>query len=134
MDTILDIERVFSIKQTEDAIEYYDGYIIKTSENIYQLLISNYTHYIEDWGCCTTAPDIKQFINKKISKVIIPDTIISQQSKISIQFIIFEFVKDKNSQIDEKELQIAVYNTHNDYYGHHIIFQKNNEIVINKFI
>jgi hypothetical protein len=110
----------------------YEGYEIKTSEHTYLMLISNETCCCESWGYFTSDDSIDEYVGKTLIDVALTDkalnTLEVEESGYyddcgGIQFVNFKFA-------DGSVLQFAVYNAHNGYYGHPIIFAKDEEIFL----
>lgn len=109
----------------------YDGYEIETSLHKYSLLISNGQSCCESWGYFSSDNDFHPFIGKTLVKTELTDQALNTKAlKESgyydgaggIQFITFTFS-------DGGVLQFAVYNAHNGYYGHPILFAKDSELI-----
>lgn len=104
----------------------YDGYKIVTEENEFYLLISNGQSCCENWGYINSADDLNEFINTNLIDVKFTDVALNTKKieevlkygfdEGGIQFVDFE--------TDKGVLQFAVYNSHNGFYGHDIIFLK----------
>lgn len=113
----------------------YDGYSIKTDKHEYLILIDNGQCCCENWGYFSNEDDTEQFIGKELIETRVSDTSLNSaklEEKLpygvdsgSIQFVDFCFS-------DGSVCQFAVYNEHNGYYGHPIIFAKDNEIILNE--
>lgn len=111
----------------------YDGYLIKTDEHKYLILIDNGQSCCESWGYFSSENDFEDFINKELKEVRLTDTALNQQKlneiepygfdEGGIQFVDFVMA-------DGDVLQFAVYNSHNGYYGHSILVAKDNEILL----
>ena len=91
----------------------YDGYKVKT----------------ESWGYFYLNDDEQEFIGSELRAVNLTDKALNKKKVDEsgyyedcggIQFVDFE--------TDKGTLQFAVYNAHNGYYGHPIIFAKDKEI------
>lgn len=101
----------------------YDGYEVKTDKHSYKVLIDNGQCCCESWGYfASNDPDFEQYIGKELEDVRLTDTALNTESveksgyyedEGGIQFADFCFA-------DGSKLQLAVYNSHNGYYGHPI--------------
>lgn len=107
----------------------YDGYRLKTDKHEFNILIDNGQSCCENWGYFSSEDDFESFIGKELLEVKVTDTALNQKKaeetyvdEDQIQFIDFKFT-------DGSVLQFAVYNEHNGYYGHTIIFAKDEEII-----
>lgn len=107
----------------------YDGYRIKTDKHEFNILIDNGQCCCESWGYFYLNDDEQEFVGSELLEVKLTDTALNKQKVEEsgyyedcggIQFV--DFVTDKGV------LQFAVYNAHNGYYGHPIIFAKDEEI------
>ncbi|MBC5688122.1 hypothetical protein H8S37_04135 [Mediterraneibacter sp. NSJ-55] len=109
--------------------EEYDGYRITTDKHEFNILISNGQNCCEHWGYFYSNDNEQDFVGADLLEVNLTDKELNKEvvNKSGyyddcggIQFV--DFVTTKGI------LQIAVYNAHNGYYGHPIIFAKDKEI------
>ncbi len=107
----------------------YDGYRIKTDKHEFNILIDNGQCCCESWGYFYLNDDEQEFVGSELLEVNLTDKALDKQKVEEsdyyddcggIQFV--DFVTDKGI------LQFSVYNAHNGYYGHPIIFAKDEEI------
>lgn len=107
----------------------YDGYRIKTDKHEFNILIDNGQCCCENWGYFYLNDDEQEFVGSELLEVNLTDKALNKQKVEEsdyyddcggIQFV--DFATDKGI------LQFAVYNAHNGYYGHPIIFVKDEEI------
>lgn len=111
----------------------YDGYLIKTDEHEYHILIDNGQSCCESWGYFSSEDEFDDFIYKELKEVRLTDTALNQKLfndnfpyglyEGGIQFVDFVMV-------DGDVLQFAVYNEHNGYYGHSILIAKDAEVLL----
>ena len=110
----------------------YDGYEISTDENQYYVLINNGQSCCENWGYLSSDDNLDYFVGAELIEVKLTDVVLNQKvveesnyygDGDGIQFV--DFVTDKGV------LQLAVYNSHNGYYGHSILIAKNENILLN---
>lgn len=102
-----------------------DGYEVITDQHKYLLLIDNDQCCCEYWGYfVTNETDIGRYVGKELAEVRLTNTALDTVKlenkglgKEEIQFVDFCFA-------DGDVLQLAVYNSHNGYYGHGIYFIK----------
>ena len=107
----------------------YEGYEVKTSDHIFQVLIDNESSCCEDFGYAITEDNPEVFVGANLLKVELTDT---ENSKFEatgdvptdfdcggVQFV--DFVTDIGV------FQVAVFNDHNGYYGHDIKFVVDSE-------
>lgn len=109
----------------------YDGYKVETDKNEFYILIENDQCCCEDWGYITTNDDINDFIGKTIKSVVFTDTQLGNKEIKELEYVEkneIQFVNFKTT--DGDTLQLAVYNSHNGYYGHNIIIAKNEDILL----
>ena len=113
------------------CIERYDGYKITTETHDFYILINNDQNCCERWGYFYLNDDEQMFIGATLREINLTDTALNKKKAEEsgyydcddcggIQFI--DFITNKGV------LQFAVYNAHNGYYGHPIIFAKDEEI------
>ena len=114
------------------AYSEYDGYEISTDENQYYVLINNGQSCCENWGYLSSDDNLDYFVGAELIEVKLTDVVLNQKvveesnyygDGDGIQFV--DFVTDKGV------LQLAVYNSHNGYYGHSILIAKNENILLN---
>lgn len=107
----------------------YDGYKITTENHEFYILIDNGQSCCESWGYFYLNDDEQMFVGATLREVNLTDTALNKKKVEEsdyyddaggIQFV--DFVTSKGT------LQFAVYNAHNGYYGHAIIFAKDEEI------
>lgn len=110
-----------------------DGYKIETDKHIYHVLIDNGQSCCEDWGYLSSEDNFNNFIGSELREVNLTDTALNTKTLEKeipygldgggIQFV--DFVTDKGV------FQLAVYNSHNGYYGHGIVIGKDGEVLLN---
>jgi len=127
---ILKIDKVRNV----EVAEYFalDGYRVKTTQNIWYVLIDNEQRCCESWGYICSEDDPSYFIGAELMKVRLTDTAL--KSKMiengggydcdagDIQFV--DFITNLGT------FQLAVYNSHNGYYGHEILIMKDTEVIL----
>lgn len=125
---ILNIEEVENVKLDICKWAEFDGYKIITDKHEFNILIENGQCCCESWGYFYLNDNIVDFIGSELLEVNLTDTALNKQKveksgyyedEGGIQFV--DFVTNKGV------LQFAVYNAHNGYYGHSIIFTKDKE-------
>ena len=110
----------------------YDGYKITTDKHELCILIDNRQNCFEQWGYFSSEDDFERFIGKEIKEVNLTDVALNKEKAENtapfgygaggIQFVDLVIT-------DGTILQFAVYNDHNGYYGHGIIFLKDEDIL-----
>jgi hypothetical protein len=107
----------------------YNGYKITTEMHEFYILINNFQYCCESWGYFYLNDDEQKFVGTELREINLTDMALNKrkveesgyyEDSGGIQFI--DFVTNKGI------LQFAVYNAHNGYYGHDIIFAKDEEI------
>lgn len=124
------IEEVYDLKSGNDYYAY-DGYKVKTNKNEFYILIENEQSCCESWGYLSTNDNVNDFIGKTIKKVVLTDTNLSNKEieelryldEGGVQFVSFYMT-------DGDVLQLAVYNSHNGYYGHDILIAQNEDVLL----
>jgi hypothetical protein len=109
----------------------YDGFFVKTEIDEYAILISNGQDCCENWGYLDTNDNSKAFIGANLLNVSLVDSEYATKLMEQINFYTEEenqicFV---NFETDRGTFQLAVYNSHNGYYGHSILVAKNSDII-----
>ena len=108
----------------------YDGYEVETNLHSYKILIDNGQCCCEDWGYFASNDEsFDRFIGKQLAGVYLTDTALNTKQvdelyldQGEVQFVDFVFA-------DGDKLQLAVYNSHNGYYGHPIFVLKDDAIL-----
>ena len=109
----------------------YDGYLVETETDKFYILISNGQNCCEDWGYLDTNDNSKKFIGSELLNVSIVDQEYNKKFLMEADFS----VEEENQicfvtfETDKGDFQLAVYNSHNGYYGHDIIIVKNTDII-----
>lgn len=113
-----------------------DGYKVETDKHTFYVLIDNAQSCCEHWGYMSSEDDFANYIGSELLEINVTDTALNQKvlTKMSderidpneIQFVDFKTTKGV--------FQLAVYNSHNGYYGHSIVVAKDNEILLNNVL
>ncbi len=111
-----------------------DGYKVQTDAHTFHVLIDNGQSCCESWGYLSSEDDLSYFIGAELREVKLTDTALKQQKveasgyydgdEGGIQFV--DFLTDRGT------FQLAVYNSHNGYYGHGIVVAKDENILLNE--
>lgn len=115
-------EKILSIEEcrhTPDEGYNYSGFIVITTSQKIELLISSDTECCENWGYfwCNDTPE--DFVGAKLLNVTCTDDALNTHK-------VLEYVDNINMayfvnlETDRGTLQFVVYNEHNGYYGHDI--------------
>jgi hypothetical protein len=107
-----------------------EGYEITTLDHTYLLLIDDKSSCCESFGYFSSDDDLKQFIGKELLSVEATDVALSTRVIVEadgldageIQFVTFK--------TNDGDFQLAVYNSHNGYYGHTILFIEDGVVLI----
>ena len=124
MNKILEIKEYWN--------EEYDGYEIKTENDTYYFLIENGQSCCENWGYISSDEDLSKYIGKELLSI----DVVNRGCKKIVDILDDDCVYEDDCVFinlnfsDMSELQLAVYNSHNGYYGHEVVFIKNNEIIL----
>jgi hypothetical protein len=136
---IKSIAEVFSIDDStfEKTDKYWDrkmdGYKVETDKHTFHILIDNGQNCCEWWGYFSSEDDFNYYIGAELREVNLTDTALNKtvveksdyyDDKGGIQFV--DFVTDKGT------FQLAVYNSHNGYYGHGIVVAKDDERLLDE--
>lgn len=116
------------------------GYKITTDKHTFELLINNDQQCCEHAGFCSCNEDLDYFIGSELIKVEQTDTALNKQLLLDSEHIDLdvEYCETNIQFVDFTTnlgvFQIAVYNTHNGYYGHEIMFKKDNDCILNVWL
>ena len=124
------IKEIENIKLDRDNREH-DGYLVETSKHNYKILIENDFQCCEEWGYFSTEDDYKEFIGSELIEVRLTDTtlntkILEENIKHGLEDGDIQFVDFVTTG---GVFQLAVYNSHNGYYGHDIIIIKDKIVI-----
>ena len=119
-EVILKIEEVYDIsKKTQYGWdETFEGYKVTTDSQEILVLVSNSQSCCESWGYVQSEDNLDQFIGSGLLNITTTDSalntkMIDAASNLDCGDIMFvTFHTNKGS------FQLAVYNSHNGYYGH----------------
>lgn len=107
-----------------------EGFKVVTDLHEFLVLIDDQSSCCESWGHIHSADELSDFIGAELAEVRLTDTalnsLIVERSGVGkygwdgggIQFV--DFITNQG------KLQLAVYNSHNGYYGHGIVFAVDN--------
>ena len=113
------MEKILSIESVSD--NRGDGFVIVTSQQELSFFIDNGPGCCEQWGHISSEDDFSEFIGATLLKV--------EQVDRALNVSIMKDVPTYDTGIifinfatSEGLLQLAVYNSHNGYYGHSVKF------------
>ena len=128
------MEKITNIKYIEnykDGNHYssFDGYEIETNLNTRRLLITNSQDCCESFGEICSEDDFNDFLDAEILSVEFSDCAEWDEIELtkkefgdtSVDVLDCGFIDFKTSK---GTLQFAVYNHHNGYYGHNIVYEE----------
>lgn len=126
---IRSIEEIFNI---EHGWLEMDGYKVETSEHKFYVLIDNGQSCCENWGYLTSEDDLEYFIGSELIEVKVTDTTLNQKvlTKMNDAYLEEEDIQFVDFKTDKGVFQLAVYNSHNGFYGHNILIKKDDEILL----
>jgi hypothetical protein len=116
MSTIERPEVILSIGEFSN--EANDGFRVVTSKQTIEIGISNDQQCCESWGYFSTPDDTEYFEAATLLGI---NTVESDES----DGYGGKFTQFVNIETDRGQLQLAVYNAHNGYYGHSIYITSN---------
>lgn len=110
-----------------------DGYKVKTENHTFVVLIDNGQSCCENWGYMTSEDDFTYYIGAELLEVNVSDTALNQKilTEINNNWIDSNQIQFVDFKTNKGVFQLAVYNSHNGYYGHGILVAKDNEILLN---
>ena len=117
-ETIKTISTVYGYRDAD--WQTWDGYLVETSERKIRLLVDSTQDCCEAWGMVTAAEDEPgYFIGAKLVRIDWTGTDLTKHEDVAdldldeggVMFV--DFVTNRGT------LQLAVYNSHNGYYGHY---------------
>lgn len=137
MNKIIEITECFGVsKKTNEHLSELDswvsldGYKIKTEQDEIYLLIDNGQCCCETWGYFSTDDDLQKFIGAELIGIQLTDTSLKTETIEEIKYLDEGDVQFVTFKTDNGVFQLAVYNSHNGYYGHRIYLFKNNDCLL----
>lgn len=115
-------EKIIAIREFEN--EGSEGYIIKTTEQEITFSIDNCQQCCESFGYMTSDDDLQDFIGRELRGIAVVD-------EDYARFDLEDFWLDAGGvvfievQTDIGSFQVALYNSHNGYYGHTVSISSN---------
>lgn len=131
-EIIVSIEELYDVNnhgvKIPNSNKYYDiefdGYAVKTNKQTFVLLINNSQNCCENWGCFSCNDDFEDFIGAELLDVNLVDTALNvEKVKQVSDYICDDEIQFVNFETSKGTLQLAVYNSHNGYYGHSILLR-----------
>jgi hypothetical protein len=129
MSKILEIKEVDNIILNDKGWDSnYEGYIVKTEDKEYKVLISNSQSCCESFGYLQSEDDLDEFIGAELLSVQTTDVgLVKEEVEYGYDSGDIMFVDFNTSK---GTFQLAVYNAHNGYYGHGIIITTDDREII----
>ncbi len=129
MEIIESIEELNGHKFDEDHYSSYDGFKVKTNKQEIYMVINNGQSCCEDWGSIIVNDDDKYFLGAELTSIEKVDDSLNP-NKISSNSGDEYWSNEKNIMFinintNKGTLQLAVYNQHNGYYSHDVLFVSN---------
>lgn len=109
--------------------EIMDGYKVVTSDHEYLLLINNERSCCESFGYFSSDDNLQEFIGANLLSVEATDTALSTKLIDELEYLDEGGVQFVTFKTDKGDFQLAVYNAHNGYYGHNILFVEDNKVI-----
>lgn len=118
-EVILNIEENGFVVRYPDGLykwnDSYDGYVVTTNKRQIKVGVQSGQCCCENYGYVCSEDDYKQFLNSTLLAVNVVDQAMNKKTDIDyycggIVFVDFETTNGL--------FQLAVYNSHNGYYGH----------------
>lgn len=119
MEKIISIsdERNFKIPDG-DKWQDYEGFIIETDKQKIYVGISNHSGCCESWGHVHSEDSLEQFVGAGLKSIAVIDTDRNAKALERIGDVYDGGMMFVNFETSEGLFQLAVYNSHNGYYGH----------------
>lgn len=120
MEKILKIEELshFSYKDPDSWNSTYDGVKITTDKQEILVLVSDGQSCCESAGYVISEDDYSSFVGSDLSDVKVVDTGLNTKMVEAGQSLDEGDIMFVNLETSKGTLQLAVYNSHNGYYGH----------------
>lgn len=120
------MEKILSIEQTvfkvnENDWNEFEGFLITTSEQIIKIGIENRQSCCETFGYLIINDEISDFINQELLSISVVDIALNTKVIDAVSDLEEGDAMFVNLETSNGLLQIAVYNSHNGYYGHESI-------------
>lgn len=122
-----------------DILKTKSGYVIITSQNIYELRIDNAEQCCENWGYMITEEDcMEKFIGSQLLLIKVTDNFYNTELLQDVNKLT---LCDGNGGIifitfctTVGDFQITLYNEHDGYYGHTVEILVNNITAFNDIL
>jgi hypothetical protein len=113
-----------------------DGYKVETEKHVFYVLIDNGQSCCENWGYMSSEDDLNYFIGSELIEINVTDTALNKKvlTQMDEELINSNEIQFVDFKTNNGTFQLAVYNSHNGYYGHGILVAKDNEILLNEVL
>ena len=123
--------KILSIKEYEELKDFnlneYEGYVINLSDNSSIIFcIENYSRCCEDFGYFSSECNFDDFIGAELIEFKVVEhndkgypshlVDVARSKRMTIEDCVFLVLKTSKGELD-----FAVYNCHNGYYGHDVV-------------
>lgn len=119
-EKITAIREVHDIKPSNNKYQSYDGFEIETEDQTIQVLIDNEQSCCENWGYLSSDDDLEDFVGATLVDIRLTDTGLNERMVEAGQYLDEGDIIFVTFRTDRGVFQLAVYNGHNGYYGHHV--------------
>jgi hypothetical protein len=131
-DRIMKIEKIEEIKNYKIDGQLFDGFKISSQTEEILAIISNDQDCCEKFGYFATNDNINEFVGADIFGIDITSECLDktrlEKEKLTKDWLDAGKVVFVDIQTNKGTLQLAVYNSHNGYYGHDIKIRSRNLI------
>lgn len=113
-----------------------DGYKVETEKHVFYVLIDNGQSCCENWGYMSSEDDLNYFIGSELIEINVTDTALNKKvlTQMDEELINSNEIQFVDFKTNNGIFQLAVYNSHDGYYGHGILVAKDNEILLNEVL
>lgn len=126
-EIIKSIEEVENVKGVISG-DKNEGYKITTNKQEIYLLIDSFGQCCEDFGHFVSEDSFDEFIESELLDIKLVDTALNVEAVKEVLPSGLDCGGDimfVNLETNKGTLQLAVYNSHNGYYGHDVILKSN---------
>lgn len=124
-EIITNIEEISDYKFDGSFYSLYDGYKVTTDKRMLFVLVSNGQCWCENWGQVASDDSLNDYIGAELISV--------EEVDSSYNTNVAEFAEGGectesvfvNFNTNKGTFQLVVYNHHNGYYGHDVVFIEN---------
>jgi hypothetical protein len=120
MEKILSIEETV-FKVNENHCYEFEGFVITTSDQTIKIGIESGQSCCETFGYLIMNDEISDFIDQELLSISIVDTALNTKVIDAVSDLEEGEAMFVNLETSNGLLQLAVYNSHNGYYGHEMV-------------